>query len=149
MQLTPHVVPLQTGFPLSGSPHALQPVAVHPEAVLLLATHEVGFAAGQPWKPAAQVMLHTAPLQLAPPLAVPAHAVQPPAVHPDATLLLAMHVPAAAVPHRWKPALQARAHAPAVLQVTVPLAGAVQTVQLSPHDVTAVLPLMMQAEPQA
>ena len=38
--------------------------------------------------------------------------------------------------------MQARTHAPAVLQVTVPLAGAVQTVQLFPHDVMAVLPLM-------
>jgi hypothetical protein len=134
---------------LAGAAHAVQPLAEHPDATLLLATHEVGFAAGQPWLPAAQVTPQTAPLQAGAPPAGAAHAVQPPAVHPDATLLLAMHVPAAAVPHRWKPALQARAHAPAVLQVTVPLAGAVQTVQLSPHDVTAVLPLMMQAEPQA
>ena len=38
--------------------------------------------------------------------------------------------------------LQARTHAPAALQVTVPLAGAVHTVQLFPHDVIAVLPLI-------
>jgi hypothetical protein len=40
--------------------------------------------------------------------------------------------------------LQARTQAPAALQVTVPFAGAVQTVQLLPHDVTAVLPLITQ-----
>jgi hypothetical protein len=38
--------------------------------------------------------------------------------------------------------LQARAHCPPVLQVTVPFAGAVQTVQLLPHDVMEVLPLI-------
>jgi hypothetical protein len=31
---------------------------------------------------------------------------------------------------------------PAVLQVTVPFVGAVQTVQLLPHDVMLVLPLI-------
>jgi len=101
LQLTPHVAELQIGFPFAGSAHAVQPLAVQPDAVLLLATHEVGFAVGQPWKPALQVTLHTAPLQLGLPFAGSAHAVQPPAVHPDATLLLATHVPAAAVPHRW------------------------------------------------
>ena len=49
LQSTPHVVPLQTGFPLGGSTQAVQPAAVHPEAVLLFATHDVGAAAGQPW----------------------------------------------------------------------------------------------------
>jgi hypothetical protein len=29
--------------------HAVQPLAVHPEAVLLFCTHDVGAAAGQPW----------------------------------------------------------------------------------------------------
>ncbi len=38
--------------------------------------------------------------------------------------------------------LQARTHAPAALQVTEPLAGAVHTVQLFPHEVMAVLPLI-------
>jgi hypothetical protein len=38
--------------------------------------------------------------------------------------------------------LQARTQLPWALQVTVPFAGAVQTVQLLPHDVIAVLPLM-------
>jgi len=38
--------------------------------------------------------------------------------------------------------LQVRTHWPAVLQVTAPLAGAVHTVQLFPHDVIAVLPLI-------
>ena len=38
--------------------------------------------------------------------------------------------------------LQARTQAPAPLQVTVPFAGAVQTVQLFPHEVIAVLPLI-------
>ena len=40
--------------------------------------------------------------------------------------------------------LHVRTQAPAALQVTVPLAGAVQTVQLLPHDVIAVLPLITQ-----
>jgi hypothetical protein len=40
--------------------------------------------------------------------------------------------------------LQARTQAPAALQVTVPLAGAVHTVQLFPHEVMAVLPLITQ-----
>ena len=38
--------------------------------------------------------------------------------------------------------LQARTQAPAALQATVPLAGAVHTVQLFPHEVMAVLPLI-------
>jgi hypothetical protein len=38
--------------------------------------------------------------------------------------------------------LQARTQAPAALQLTVPFAGAVQTVQLLPHDMTSVLPLI-------
>lgn len=38
--------------------------------------------------------------------------------------------------------LQARTQAPAALQVTVPLVGAVHTVQLFPHEVMAVLPLI-------
>ena len=38
--------------------------------------------------------------------------------------------------------LQARTQAPAALQVTVPLAGAVHTRQLFPHEVMAVLPLI-------
>ena len=38
--------------------------------------------------------------------------------------------------------LQARTQAPTALQVTEPLAGAVHTRQLFPHDVMAVLPLI-------
>ena len=49
LQSTPQVVPLQTGLPFGGSTHAVQPVAVQPDAVLLFATHEVGATAGQPW----------------------------------------------------------------------------------------------------
>jgi hypothetical protein len=49
LQSTPHVVPLQTGPPLGGSTHAVQPLVVQPDAVLLFATHVVGAAAGQPW----------------------------------------------------------------------------------------------------
>ena len=41
---------------------------------------------------------------------------------------------------------QARTQLPAALQVTVPFVGAVQTVQLLPHEVIAVLPLITQAE---
>jgi hypothetical protein len=42
--------------------------------------------------------------------------------------------------------LHARTQLPAVLQVTVPFAGAVQTVQLLPHEVMSVLPLITQAD---
>jgi hypothetical protein len=48
-QSTPHVVPVQTGSPLGGLGHAVQPLAVQPDATLLFATHEVGAVAGQPW----------------------------------------------------------------------------------------------------
>jgi hypothetical protein len=41
--------------------------------------------------------------------------------------------------------LQARTQLPAALQVTVPFVGAVQTVQLLPHEVMLVLPLMTHA----
>jgi hypothetical protein len=44
LQVTPQVVPLRTGLPLDGSVQAVQPVAVQPEATLLLAT-QVPFAA--------------------------------------------------------------------------------------------------------
>jgi len=49
LQSTPQVVPLQIALPLGGSGQAVQPVAVHPEAMLLFCTHDVGPAAGQPW----------------------------------------------------------------------------------------------------
>jgi len=49
LQSTAQVVPLHSGFPLGGSTHAVQPLAVQPDAVLLFATHDVGAAAGQPW----------------------------------------------------------------------------------------------------
>jgi hypothetical protein len=42
--------------------------------------------------------------------------------------------------------LQARTQFPAALHVTVPFVGAVQTVQLLPHEVIEVLPLITQAE---
>ena len=48
LQSTPQVVPLQTGLPFGGSTHAVQPLAVQPDAVLLFATHDVGAVAGQP-----------------------------------------------------------------------------------------------------
>jgi hypothetical protein len=142
LQSTPQLAALHTGFPLGGSTHAVQPVAVHPDATLLFATHVVGAAAGQPWKPVAQVTLHVVPLHTAVELDGVAHAVQPLALQPDATLLLATHVAFAPLPHRWKPVLQARTHAPAALQVTLPFAGAVHTVQLLPHEAMLVLPLI-------
>ena len=144
LQSTPHVVALQTGLPLGGSTQAVQPPAVQPDAVLLFATHDVGAAAGQPWKPVAQVTLQVVPLQAAVPLVGVAHAVQPLAEQPDATLLLATQVAFGPPPHRWKPVLQARTQLPAALQVTVPFAGAVHTVQLLPHEVMLVLPLTTQ-----
>ncbi len=73
-----------------------------------------------------------------------AHAVQPLAVQPEAGLLLATQVMFAPVPHEWKPVLQARTQAPALLQVTEPFAGAVHTVQLFPHEVIEVLLLITQ-----
>ena len=100
LQSTPHVVALQTGLPLGGSTHAVQPAALQPDATLLFATHDVGSAAGQPWKPVAQVTLHVVPLQTAVALAAAAHAVQPLAVHPEAMLLLATQVAFAPCPHR-------------------------------------------------
>jgi hypothetical protein len=99
LQSTPHVVALQTGFPLAGSTHAVQPVAVQPEATLLFATHDVGRTAGQPWKLVAQVTLHVVPLHTAVALADAAHAVQPLAEQPEATLLLATHIEFAPCPH--------------------------------------------------
>lgn len=44
--------------------------------------------------------------------------------------------------HRWKPVLHAGTHCPELLQVTLPLSGgAVQTVQLLPHEFGLVLVL--------
>jgi hypothetical protein len=100
VQSTAQVVPLQIGLPLGGSTHAVQPFAVQPEPVLLFATHDVGAAAGQPWKLFAQVTLQVLPLQAAVPLAGAAQAVQPFAVHPEATLLLATQFAFAPFPHR-------------------------------------------------
>ncbi len=100
LQSTPHVVPLQTGLPFGGSTHAVQPVAVQPDAVLLFATHDVGAAIGQPWKPVAQVTLQVVPLHAAAPLVGVAQAVQPLAEHPEATLLLATQAAFAPAPHR-------------------------------------------------
>jgi len=99
-QFTPHVVALQTGSPFAGLRHAVQPAALQPDATLLFIRHDVGSAAGQPWKPVAQVTLHVVPLQTAVALAAAAHAVQPLAVHPEATLLLATHVAVAPCPQR-------------------------------------------------
>jgi len=100
LQSTPQLAPLHTGLPFGGSTHAVQPVAEQPEATLLFATHDVGSAAGQPWKPVPQVTLHVVPLHTAVALACAAHAVQPLAVQPEATLLLATQVPFAGEPHR-------------------------------------------------
>ena len=100
LQSTPHVVALQTGFPLGGSTQAVQPVAVQPDATLLFATHEVGNTAGQPWKPVAQVTLQVIPAHTAVELAGDAQAVQPVAEHPEATLLLATQVAFAPFPQR-------------------------------------------------
>jgi hypothetical protein len=79
--------------------HAVQPVAVQPDATLLFATHDVGSVAGQPWKPVAQVTLHVVPLHTAVALVGEAQAVQPSALQPEATLLLATHRVFAPVPH--------------------------------------------------
>ena len=78
----------------------MQPAALQPDATLLFATHDVGSAAGQPWKLVAQVTLHVVPLHTAVALAPAVHAVQPLAVHPEATLLFATHVAFAPCPHR-------------------------------------------------
>ena len=45
---------------------------------------------------------------------------------------------------RWKPVLQSCTHCPDALQVTLPLSGAVQTVQLLPHELGLVLVLETQ-----
>jgi len=49
-------------------------------------------------------------------------------------------------PHRWKPALQAKAQVPA-LQVATALAGAAQTEQLRPHELTVFTVSLTQALP--
>jgi hypothetical protein len=100
LQLTLQVVPLQTGLPLAGSKQAVHPLAVQPDATVLLATHVVGAAAGQPWKPVLQLTLQVVPLQAGAPFAGVAHAVHPVALQPEATLLLATQVAVAPVPHR-------------------------------------------------
>jgi len=102
LQSTPQVVPLQIALPLGGSVQAVQPLALQPEAMLLFATHDVGAAAGQPWKVAAQVTLHVVPVHEAVPVPVvgAAQAVQPLAVQPDAGLLFATQLAFAPVPHR-------------------------------------------------
>ena len=100
LQSTPQVVPLQTGLPFGGSTHAVQPLAVQPDATLLFATHVVGAAAGQPWKVAAQVTLHVLPLQVAVPFVGVAQALQPFIEQPEAGLLFATQFAFAPVPHR-------------------------------------------------
>jgi hypothetical protein len=101
LQVIPHAPLVQTGLPLVGSVHAVQPFAVHPEATELLATQVVGLTAGQPWNPVEQVAPQVFPLHAGVPLGTAAHAVHPFAVQPDATLLLATHVPFVGPPHRW------------------------------------------------
>jgi hypothetical protein len=116
------------------------------EFTLLFKEHVVGFTAGHACAFALQVRPQTgaAPMQVGVPLTGSAQTAQ--LLPHEVTLVLVSEtqVPAAALPHRWKPAAHVRTHAPAALQVTAPLAGAVHTVQLFPHDVMAVLPLMMQ-----
>lgn len=51
--------------------------------------------------------------------------------------------------HRCRPVLHACTQAPAALQVTLPFAGAVQTVQLLPQELTLVLPFTTHELPQA
>jgi hypothetical protein len=97
LQFTPQVVPLQTGFPFDGSVHAVQPFALQPEAVLLLATQDVGLVAGQPWKPASHTTVQALPLQDGVPPDGSVHAVQPFALQPEAGLLLATQL----LPQRW------------------------------------------------
>jgi hypothetical protein len=101
LQVIAHAPFVQTGLPLVGSVHAVQPFAVQPDATLLLATHVVGLVAGQPWYPCAHVAPQVLPLHAGVPLATAAHAVQPFAVQPDATLLLATQVPFVVPPHKW------------------------------------------------
>jgi hypothetical protein len=91
---------------------------------------------------AAHVTVQVVPLQAAVLLAGVGHALQPLAEQPDATLLFATQVMFAPVPQEWNPASQVRTHWPEPLQVTPPFAGAVQTVQLLPHEVMEVLLLI-------
>ena len=89
-QVTPQVGPLHTGLPSLGSTQAVQPVAEHPEATLLLATHTVLAPVPQAWKPASQLGTHAPPaLHATDPLVGVGHAEQPFMVHPEATLVLA------------------------------------------------------------
>lgn len=81
-------------------------------------------------------------MQVGEPLAGTRHGVQEADPQPS-TLLLARHEPL----HRWYPLLQAWTQL-RPLQVTDPLAGAVQPEQVLPQELVLVLPLTTQLFPQ-
>ena len=90
---------------------------------------------GQVWVPGPQLAPHIALTHALP----VGHAVQstPSSVPQAFEELLPTQTPL----QRWKPVLQSTTHCPAALQVTVALSGAVQTVQLLPHEFGLVLVL--------
>ena len=90
---------------------------------------------GQVCVPAPQLGPHTALTQAVP----AAHGVQStPSLVPQAFEEL---FPTQTPLQRWKPASQSTTHCPDALQVTLLLSGAVQTVQLLPHEFGLVLVL--------
>jgi hypothetical protein len=93
---------------------------------------------GQVWVPGPQLAPHAA-LTHAEPVG---QAVQSrPSRVPQAFVEL---LPTQTPLQRWKPVLQSTTHWPAALQETVLLSGAVQTVQLLPHEFGLVLVLETQ-----
>ncbi len=97
LQLTSQVVPVQAAAPLAGAAQAMQPLGVQPASGLLFRTQRVGPLPGQPWYPVEQATLQVVPVQTAIPDVVVGQALQPVAVQPEAGLLSATHIRAAAV----------------------------------------------------
>lgn len=119
-----------------GVGHVTHEAAVPHWSVLSFGKHPL--VAGQVWVPAP----HTTP-QAAFTQAVPVgHGVQStPFIVPQVSEeLLLTQTPL----HRCHPASHAETHDPEALQVTLPLSGAMQAMQLLPHELTFVLPLTTQ-----
>jgi hypothetical protein len=136
LQAVPHVLAVQTASALGsdGFAQVAHEAAVPHCSVLSLAKHPL--VCGHMCVPAPQVEPHMALTQ-----AVPVgHGEQSRlSLDPQAAdELLPMQTPL----QRWNPASQSCTHAPAALQVTLPLSGgATQTVQLLPHEFGLVLVL--------
>lgn len=134
-QAKPHTLLVHTASAF-GSDEAAQGVhaAAVPHCVMLsLGKHPV--IRGQVCVPAPHTIPQTAFVQAEP---TGQGSQSRPSLVPHVRLaLLLTHRP----PQRWKPALHAGTQLPRALHVTLPLAGAVHTVQVLPHELIFVLPL--------